>query len=107
MRKFIFSAAVIALTVGIATSTVAQSDKSDQVLFTNCNVFDGKADSLASGRNVLVEGNLIKTISSKALDVPDATAIDCDGRTLMPGLIDAHTHLYMNMAGGHGEGNLG
>ncbi len=33
-----------------------------QTLFTNCNVFDGKADKLPEGQNVLVEGNLIAKI---------------------------------------------
>ena len=47
--------------------------------------------------NVLIEGNLIKTVSTSPIDAGGATVIDGGGRTLMPGLIDAHVHLSLNM----------
>ncbi|WP_068340520.1 metal-dependent hydrolase family protein [Ruegeria profundi] len=65
-------------------------------------MFDGVADSLAEGRNILVEGNLISAVGDADLTSEGAEVIDCDGRTLMPGLIDAHSHIYMNMPGGVG-----
>jgi imidazolonepropionase-like amidohydrolase len=44
---------------------------------------------------VLIEGNKIKAIAPN-LDAPsDARRIDGGGRTLMPGLIDAHYHSMM------------
>ena len=49
---------------------------------------------------MLVDGNLIKAVGDTSLAVDGAEVIDCEGRTLMPGLIDAHTHLYMNVEGG-------
>jgi len=64
-------------------------------LFTNVNVFDGHSESLQNGMNVLVEGNLIKTVSKSAISAPGATVIDGDGRTLMPGLIESHAHLML------------
>ena len=75
-------------------------DKPRRVLFTNCSVFDGVAETLAEGRNVLVEDNLISAVGDSSLTAEGAEVIDCAGRTLMPGLIDAHTHLFMNMPGG-------
>lgn len=48
--------------------------------------------------NVLVVGNVIKTISNQPIEIPSglaATKIVGNGRTLMPGLIDAHTHVYL------------
>jgi imidazolonepropionase-like amidohydrolase len=77
----------------------AQDEASPQILFTKVNVFDGYGDSLLQGMNVLVEGNLIKTISQSAISAPDATVIDGGGRTLMPGLIDNHVHLMLNGGG--------
>jgi len=47
--------------------------------------------------HVLVVDNLIETISDEPLAViqtDNVTMIDGDGRTLMPGLIDAHWHTY-------------
>jgi imidazolonepropionase-like amidohydrolase len=65
------------------------------VLFKNVKVFDGKSDKLTGPTAVLVVGNKIEKI---AADIPapgKATVIDGGGRTLMPGLIDAHAHLAM------------
>ncbi len=67
-----------------------------RILITNVNIFDGMTDDLATGMNVLVEGNLIKTISSNAISAASATVIDGGGRTLMPGLIDGHAHVMIN-----------
>jgi imidazolonepropionase-like amidohydrolase len=67
-------------------------------LFRNVRIFDGSADRLSQPSNVLVRGNLIASISSEAIESPaDArvTVIDGGGRTLMPGLIDAHWHAMM------------
>jgi imidazolonepropionase-like amidohydrolase len=55
-------------------------------------VFDGVNDGLTTG-SVLVEGNLIKQLISGTINTPGATIIDGGGRTLMPGLIDMHSHL--------------
>ena len=45
--------------------------------------------------NVLVEGNLIKTVSTSAIKARGATLVDGGGRTLMPGLIENHAHLML------------
>jgi imidazolonepropionase-like amidohydrolase len=64
-----------------------------QTLFTNANlVLDGFAD-LQRGFSVLVSGGRIDRVSAKAIAADGATVIDVDGRTLMPGLIDAHAHI--------------
>jgi imidazolonepropionase-like amidohydrolase len=76
-----------------ATGSIAQEKPKPQTLFINCSIFDGKADKLDKNKRVLVEGNLIKTIGDAAFKAAKgAKVIDCAGRTLMPGLIDSHTH---------------
>jgi len=89
----------ITLIVLVALSTGVQAaDKQElpQVLFNNVNIFNGTENKLYENHQVLVEGNLIKTISAQAIDAPNATVIDGGGRTLMPGLIEGHGHLQMN-----------
>jgi imidazolonepropionase-like amidohydrolase len=74
----------------------AQVPQPRAVLFENVRIFDGRADRLSGPSNVLVEGNVIKTISSAQIAAPVSTAvtrIQGAGRTLMPGLIDAHAHI--------------
>ena len=74
----------------------AQEDPPTQVLITNATVWDGSSDAATPGMHVLVEDNLIKQISAEPIAVDrsgNTTVIDGGGRTLMPGLIDMHTHL--------------
>src|SRR5579871_1251031 len=65
------------------------------VLFTNAKVFDGKSDKLTANTSVLVVGNTIKTIGGAGAVPAGAIVIDAGGRTLMPGLIDAHWHAML------------
>ncbi|MBM3650672.1 MAG: amidohydrolase family protein, partial [Alphaproteobacteria bacterium] len=63
-----------------------------QTLFTNANLLrEGQAD-LQRG-SVLVEDGHIARVSPASIAARDATVIDVGGRTLMPGLIDAHAHI--------------
>jgi imidazolonepropionase-like amidohydrolase len=79
---------------GLDPSTPSAVDDDNQILFENVNIFDGVTDGLALRRNVLVQGNVIKTISEAPIEVgPEAVVIKGGGRTLMPGMIDCHTHL--------------
>jgi imidazolonepropionase-like amidohydrolase len=62
-------------------------------LFVNANlVLDGFAE-LQTSRCVLVRENCIHSISSAPMAPADAIIIDVHGKTLMPGLIDAHAHI--------------
>jgi imidazolonepropionase-like amidohydrolase len=62
-------------------------------LFTNANlVLEGFAE-LQPSFDVLVKDNRIHSVSSTPINRRDATVIDMGGRTLMPGLIDAHAHI--------------
>lgn len=64
-----------------------------QTLFTNAHlVLDGFAD-LHRGFNVLVRDGRIASVSPQPIEAGEATVIDVGGRTLMPGLIDAHAHI--------------
>ncbi len=66
------------------------------VLFENVRIFDGTASQLSAPSNVLVVGSTIQTISTGDISAPaGATRINGNGRVLMPGLIDVHTHIFM------------
>ncbi|CUH48995.1 putative chlorohydrolase/aminohydrolase [Ruegeria atlantica] len=96
MRNYgFFGGAFTSLIVALAPHMGIAQDGEDprQVLFTNVNIFDGVSETLIENGSVLVEGNLIKSVSADVMDVPDAFTVDGEGRTLMPGLIDMHSHL--------------
>jgi len=67
-------------------------------LFQNVRVFDGRSGAVSPPSSVLVSGQTILRISTKPITVDPklkATVIEGGGRTLMPGLIDAHWHTFM------------
>ena len=64
------------------------------VLLRNARVFDGVSADCPEGMEILIEGGIIREVSAKPLKAGDAHVIDVGGRTVMPGLIDAHIHAY-------------
>ena len=67
-------------------------------LFQNVRIFDGKSSALSAPSNVLVRGNTIERIAAGPIPAEagaTTVVIDGGGRTLMPGLIDAHWHAMM------------
>jgi imidazolonepropionase-like amidohydrolase len=105
-RRGFVAEIVAAAGLGIAARSapaLAQSAQPPAILFENVRIFDGTADRLSGPSHVLVTGSTITRIA----DGPTAAAATGDaattdratiriqggGRTLMPGLIDAHTHL--------------
>ncbi|MEN8158979.1 MAG: amidohydrolase family protein [Myxococcota bacterium] len=63
-----------------------------RTLFENAQLLDVEAGALRDGASVLVEDDRIVEVSERGIRAEDARRIDCGGRTLMPGLIDAHVH---------------
>jgi len=91
-------AALLTITTAFSTGVLAQSDPggSGSILFQNVRIFDGSGSELSAPSNVLVSGNLIERISAEAIAAEaGTTVIDGGGRTLMPGLIDAHWHTML------------
>lgn len=94
--KFQVTPVLVALLVFAAQSAHAEDPQPAGVIFENVRIFNGTSSRLSEPSNVLVVGNEIKAISSAPISVPPATSvtrIQGAGRTLMPGLIDAHTHI--------------
>jgi len=70
-----------------------EEEPPQQVLITNVNVWDGTSDGLMNGVDVLVTDNLISEVGGSISPPSGATVIDGGGRTLIPGLIEMHSHL--------------
>lgn len=67
-------------------------------LLKPAHVFDGEAAQLHDGWSVLVRGEKIAAVgpASEIKAPSDARVIDLPGMTLMPGLIDAHSHVLLH-----------
>jgi imidazolonepropionase-like amidohydrolase len=82
-----------------AQTALSQANEAPSTLFQNVRVFDGTADALTDPVNVLVRDGLIERITTEPIPTEGDGSIfvlEGDGRTLMPGLIDAHVHIVMS-----------
>jgi cytosine deaminase len=59
----------------------------------------GRPWGLDDGADVLVRDGAIERIAP-GIDAPEAEVVDVSGRLLLPGLVDAHTHLDKTLCGG-------
>lgn len=94
-RSFLagLGAAVVGSAVGGAQAQGQAQGAGGTIAFRNANVFDGRSGNLQKGVQVLVENGLIVAVDAANNPAPaGASVIDCGGRVLMPGLIDAHWH---------------
>src|SRR5215510_15171727 len=62
-------------------------------------LIDGKGDTVMNNALILVENDKITAVGASLQIPPDARVIDLGGSTLLPGFIDAHTHLLSEMDG--------
>ena len=89
-------AAALSVLMFVALPIALQAQEEEppqQVLITNVNVWDGTSDGLMNGVDVLVTDNLISQVGGSISPPSGATVIDGGGRTLIPGLIEMHSHL--------------
>ncbi|KGR36012.1 prolidase [Vibrio campbellii] len=77
---------------GFILLAISLGANASSTLIKNANVFDGTSKHLKKGMSVLVEGNKITAMGRSISEPKEVTVIDAKGKTLIPGLIDAHWH---------------
>jgi imidazolonepropionase-like amidohydrolase len=99
LRTALFCTSVFLAPFSLAqTDAPPANDPPSVTLFQNVRIFDGKNAELSAPSHVLVRGDKIERISTSPIPTDrraDTKIIDGDGRTLMPGLIDAHWHAML------------
>ncbi len=85
-------------TVMVASSALAAEPEASNVLLRPARVFDATSENVHEGWVVLVSGEHIAAAGpSASVNVPAGTKIvDLPGMTLLPGLIDAHSHIFLH-----------
>lgn len=95
----------VLLLAGIWSSLDAQSPSSPALVFRGATVIDGTGRAPILDAVVVVEGDRIRAVGSRASVPipPGARIVDARGRTMLPGLADLHTHLQGGWDGERGD----
>ena len=66
-----------------------------RIVIRPARIFDAKTGKLLTGQVILIENDIIVKVGPAATTQapPDAIAIDLPNATVMPGLVDVHTHI--------------
>lgn len=103
MKHLTVTAAALSL-FSLAPPNLAQAQSAPpRVVFIQAgNLFDSEAGRMVGPRDILIRGDRIAEVGEE-LAVPEgATVIDLSRCSVLPGLIDAHTHLLLEQKGGEG-----
>ena len=79
---------------GLVLSALAAplAAEAERVVLRGARVIDGRGDVPLAGVSLAIEGERIVSVGAAPADFAGARVIDLGGATLLPGLIDAHSH---------------
>src|SRR5580698_7530540 len=94
----------VTLTILCAASLPAQTTQQHApaqsqphaIVLHAARLLDVESGLITAPGEILIEGEAIKEVGAKVARPADAEIIDLGGSTLLPGLIDAHVHLFLH-----------
>ncbi len=101
--RLAITAAALAL-VGASLPNLADARGASRpvVLVRAGNLFDSEAGRMVGPRDILIRGERVAEVGQELTAPPDATVVDMRRCSVLPGLIDAHTHLLLEQKNGEG-----
>lgn len=87
----------------VAAQTVATAQAPKRIAVRAARMLDVKSGNIVTDAVILIEDRRITAAGSKLAVPAGAEVIDLGGATLLPGLIDSHTHLLLNYDGAIGS----
>jgi imidazolonepropionase-like amidohydrolase len=86
----------LSLILCLTLFTTAATAAADAYVLKPARVFDGVDPRPHEGWIVLVRGDKIEAVGPSVQAPPDATVVELSGDTLVPGLIEGHSHLFLH-----------
>ena len=99
MRKTIGWIAILSVVVCAGSPFLSGAEKN--ILFTNGNIITVEGDTIEGG-DILLKGSKIAKIGKGLKADSNTEVVDLDGKWVMPGIIDSHSHIAIE--GGVNEG---
>jgi imidazolonepropionase-like amidohydrolase len=92
-------AGILAILAGTASTASAQAPAPKKTIIRAGHVLNVRTGELKANQAIVIEGDKIKQIapSSEVAAAAGDTAIDLPDATVLPGLIDMHTHLTFDL----------
>ena len=89
--------AIVCLAATLVSAQSAGTPPASVVVIRAGTLIDGKSDSPRKNQLILIRGNRIETVAdATGAKTPEgATVIDLSQATVLPGLIDSHTHIFL------------
>jgi imidazolonepropionase-like amidohydrolase len=96
LRLFLFSSLLLLLLHGFCAGQVSSAAAPHAIVLHAARLLDVKGGRLVKPGEVLVQGERIVEVGSSVKRPAGVEVIDLGDRTLLPGLIDAHVHLFLH-----------
>lgn len=101
-RLTLAACAAALIAAALPSATLAQPGPQPVTLVRAGNLFDSEAGRMVGPRDILIRGSRVAEVGQGIAAPEGATVIDLSRCSVIPGLIDGHTHLLLEQASGQG-----
>src|SRR5260370_34066507 len=96
IRSFVFASVTLLMSAFVANAGAQATPPPRPIVLHAARLLDVKTGRIVKPGEILVQGERIVEVGSSVKHPAGAEVIDLGDRTLLPGLIDAHIHLFLH-----------